>query len=74
MQEPFLDVTEKRRLTDSQAIDLIRAELHLASGTQVQSMSKAERDEALRILKARGLSVRQIERLTGINRGAIQRA
>ena len=74
VREPFLDATEKRRLTDSQAIDLIRAELHLKSGTQVQSMSKAERDEALRILKARGLSVRQIERLTGINRGAIQRA
>ena len=56
------------------AIDLIRAELHLKSGTQVQSMSKAERDEALRVMKERGISVRQIERLTGINRGAIQRA
>lgn len=74
VREPFLDATEKRRLTDSQAIDLIRAELHLKSGTQVQSMSKAERDEALRVMKERGISVRQIERLTGINRGAIQRA
>lgn len=44
------------------------------SGTQLQKMNKEERDEALRLLKDEGLSVRQIERLTGINRGVVLRA
>ena len=37
-------------------------------------MDRAERNEALRKLKKAGLSVRQIERLTGINRGTVQKA
>lgn len=73
-QEQYLDVIEKRKLSDSQAIELIRNELHLQSGTQLQTMPRADRDNALRMLKQSGLSVRQIERLTGINRGIIQRA
>lgn len=73
-QEQYLDVIGKRKLSDSQAIELIRNELHLQSGTQLQAISRADRDNALRLLKQNGLSVRQIERLTGINRGIIQRA
>jgi transposase-like protein len=36
-------------------------------------MDRAKRDECLILLKQNGLSCRQIERLTGINRGVIQR-
>ncbi len=72
--EQYLDISDKRRLSDSQASALIRSELNLQSGVQIQAMSRDERDLVLRLLKERGLSVRQIERLTGINRGAIQRA
>jgi len=36
--------------------------------------SRIDRDAALSRLKDRGLSIRQIERLTGINRNTIQRA
>ena len=38
------------------------------------SLGKAERDEGLCLLKEAGLSVRQIERITGIGRNIIQRA
>ena len=72
--EQCLDVFEKKRVTDTQAIEWIRNELYLKSGTQVQSMGRADRNQVLRLMKERGLSVRQIERLTGINRGIIQRA
>ncbi len=44
------------------------------SGTYLQSLGKRERNEYLRLLKQKGLSVRQIERLTGISRSVIHRA
>ncbi len=69
----FLEITERSRLSDRQAINLIREKLHLDSGTSIQTMDRAKRDECLLMLKQSGLSCRQIERLTGINRGVIQR-
>ena len=68
-----LDITEKTGVSDNEALRIIKKELHLESGTQLQGMGKAERDAAIRFLKERGLSVRQIARLTGINRGIIQK-
>ncbi|WP_035767753.1 transposase [Butyrivibrio sp. NC2002] len=48
--------------------------LNISSGTVLQNYSRIDRDAALSRLKDRGLSIRQIERLTGINRNTIQRA
>ena len=48
--------------------------LNIASGTQLQQFRKEQRDNALALLKEKGLTVRQLERLTGINRGVIQKA
>ncbi len=59
---------------DGWAIKEIHRQLHGESGTALQHMNKAERDEMLRKLKKAGLTVRQIERLTGINRGTVQMA
>lgn len=59
---------------DNWAREQIHRELNLHSGTEIQSMPRAERDEKLSLLKRKGLSIRQIERLTGINRGVIQKA
>ena len=61
-------------ISDSRAQRIIREQLNLDSGTQLQAFEKPERDRAICILKMNGLSVRQIERLTGINRGVILRA
>ena len=44
------------------------------NGVLLQKYCRVDRDAALRQLKEAGLSIRQIERLTGINRGIIQRA
>ena len=52
----------------------MRACLKANSGVALQKLKREERDAALRQLKDRGLSVRQIERLTGINRGVVQKA
>ena len=61
-------------INDSRAREIIREKLSISSGTQLQMYEKAERNSALRILKESGLSNRQIERLTGINRGIILKA
>lgn len=69
-----LEISEKRKLSDSAAQEIIREALHLESGTQIQGMTREKRDASLRLLKDNGLSVRQIERLTGINRGIVLKA
>ena len=43
------------------------------SCAQLQQLERKCRDEALAVLKNKGLTIRQIERLTGINRGIIQK-
>lgn len=63
-----------RRITDAEAECIINKELQIKSGTIIQSYSKSERDAALNKLKTLGLTIRQIERLTGINRGVVANA
>ena len=59
---------------DEWAKTVIRQCFGKKSGTFLQSLSKSDRNKSLRILKENGLSVRQIERLTGISRNIVQRA
>lgn len=59
---------------DSWALQTIQDALNITSGTQIQQFGRTQRDEALTLLKRKGLTVRQLERLTGINRGVIQKA
>ena len=61
-------------ISDNRAREIIRSQLHIVSGTQLQSYEKAAGADALHTLKECGLSVRQIERLTGINRGIVLKA
>jgi hypothetical protein len=42
--------------------------------SDVQQLDKQKRDEALRSCKSQGLSIRQIERLTGISFGVVRKA
>ena len=65
---------ERPARDDEQALRIIRSCVSTKSGTSLQACNRKDRDDALRRLKDAGLTVRQIERLTGINRGIIQRA
>lgn len=58
---------------DEWAKRIIHDHLRLSSGTILQTYNIEARNEALKLLKEKGLTVRQIERLTGINRNIIQR-
>ena len=46
----------------------------VASPAKIKALPKPERDGLLRDLRARGFSIRELERLTGIGRGVIQRS
>ncbi len=59
---------------DAWALKVIRKQLDGQSGTALQGMERDERDQAQRRLKKAGMTIRQIERLTGISRGIVQRA
>lgn len=64
---------EPRKHDDTWALKIIQDEFHVESGTEVQQFSRQERNKAVLILLEKGLSIRQIERMTGISRGIIQK-
>lgn len=68
--------TDRRyeRISDSQALRILTQTLGDEWVNLLKDCSKEERNESLRALKEAGLSIRQIERLTGIGRGIIQRS
>lgn len=70
---PCGDIDTNNRLSDAEAVGVLQTVLHVSDGTVLQAMPRQQRDEALKQLKQAGLTIRQIERFTGINRGAIQR-
>lgn len=71
----FLDISERRRITDEEAAAIIKQICHVTHCTDLQKLKKKdERDKFLSALKDRGLSIRQIARLTGISRGVIIKA
>lgn len=64
----------RRLLDDSDALGVARAVLGDVRPEEVASLPRQERDGAIRALRAARLSVRQVERLTGVSRGVISRA
>ena len=52
---------------------VLREILGTEDATVIQALPKEERDRIISLLKIRGLSVRTIERRTGVSRGIIQR-
>ena len=64
---------EPSRKDDDWAKSVIRDLFGVESGTFLQSLSITERNACIKEMKSKGLSVRQIERLTGIGRGVISR-
>jgi hypothetical protein len=61
--------------SDQEAGKIIQALCKIKSGPELQKMEKTQRNIYLKKLKDEyNLSVRQIVRLTGINRGIVYRA
>jgi len=69
-----MDLEEIKRITDQEAINIIKEVCKINSTDEIQTLDKYSRDICLRELKREGLSVRLLQGLTGINRGVIQKA
>ncbi len=70
-----MEIEDKRLLSDAEAINLIIKVCQLENTSDLKKLDKAMRNEYLKQLKEEyHLSIRQIERLTGINRGIIYNA
>ena len=63
-----------KRITDSAAKDILTCLLNSNNPIDIQKRDKSEQLQILTTAKKAGASVRQLERLTGINRNVIQRA
>ncbi|MEW6663022.1 MAG: REP-associated tyrosine transposase [Bacillota bacterium] len=70
-----LDMEEKQRITDEEARNIIKRVCKLQNSPDLQKLDMITRNKCLKELKEEYcLSIRQIERLTGINRGIILKA
>jgi len=61
-----------KRVTDSDAIIIIKNSLGCKSPSDIQLYEISQRNKAIKLLRRMNLSIRQISRLTGISKGVIQ--
>lgn len=72
--DSFLDISSTRkRLPDDVAKEIIIETTHCLTVKDFQKLSMSERDKNILLLHSKGISVRQMNRLTGIPRGIIER-
>ncbi len=69
-----LEAVESNRLTDEKAIEIIKRTARVKNIQSIQNFDINKRNGILHMLKEKGLSIRQLSRLTGINRGVILKA
>jgi hypothetical protein len=72
--DDVFELTGKLSMNDG---EIRRRIMHYTKGREpheIGSWTKAERDSMLRELKEAGLSIRQIERATGISRGIVAKS
>lgn len=62
---------DKEKHDDNWALRIIKETFSVLNGTAIQEMPLLQRNKALIILRKKKITVRQLERLTGISRGII---
>jgi putative transposase len=67
-----MEFYDGKRLNDIEAVELIISIAKVSSPADIQSFEIEKRNKAIRIMKEEGLSIRQIERLTGVSFGIIR--
>ncbi len=68
-----IDVAKKMRLTDEQAQKVIEKYSNCYSVADFQKLDTKSRDKFIVLFKEKGLSIRQISRLTGIGKGIVEK-
>ena len=70
-----LDITEGTtiRVTDEEAKDIIKRVSRCENASEFQTLEIKKRDKYLKKLRERGLSIRQISRLTGVSFNVVRK-
>ena len=70
----FIDINNiKRRIPNDVAIEIIKQSCNVNYPTAINNFSLLDRRNSIFLLNEKGISARQINRLTGIPRGTIDR-
>ena len=70
-----LDIEEQNnRITDSEAKEIIKQVCGYSNASEIQKLDIAERNKCVKVLKESGLSIRQISRITGVSKYAVEHA
>ena len=69
-----IDYENPKRLSDDEAKEIILKIAGISYCQELQSFDRTDRALALAKIKEKGISIRQLERLTGLNRGVILKA
>ena len=64
-------ITDSRRKTEEEVYRILKKKLNGAEPNSIIKLPKNERNEKIRNFREMGLSIRQIERVTGVSRGTI---
>ena len=73
-EDKCLDFNEESiRMTDEKAKEAIKEISGLKEPCEFMELNATERDEYIKKFKARGISIRQISRLTGISFGMVRK-
>ena len=67
-----LECDDGGRLNDPEATELIKSIATVKNPGDIQAYEKQKRSNLIKLLKEKGLSIRQIERLTGVSFGVIR--
>lgn len=69
----YLDIKENKRITDEEAILILKRICKVVHCNEIQHFEKEIRDKSIKRLLKEGISTRQLSRLTGISRNIIIR-
>jgi len=64
----YLDISEKKLISDEKVIQMIKKKYSVFSSKDVQNFDLEQRNKCIQYLLNKGLSIRQISRVTGISR------
>jgi len=70
----LLGIPKLKTLSDEEAAERIKVLANLTACNELARFDRAMQNQLLDLLKRKGFTIRQISRLTGINRGIVQKA
>lgn len=72
-EEEYLDINESIRITDEEAVLIVKRICKVLHCNEIQHFDKKTRDTAIKNLLNEGISTRQLSRITGISRNIIMK-